>query len=241
MALFLGCILTGLLLAVIFREQLAAHVQVLGDYYFNGGAYNPKKAARYYQGALFLDADLVHAHYQLSRIYFVEEKLDDALREVNAAISLAPDFGRAYYMRGLIQGYTNKLDEAEADFKKILELGELEPGAGKLDQGGWAVYNDLSWIQFQKGNYADVEVSARQGLEKYPDNPWLLNSLGLALLNLEKKEEAKAVFGQALQKAEGLTIEDVRRAYPGNDPADVENKRQAILTQIRFNAGLAKK
>ena len=36
-------------------------------------------------------------------------------------------------------------------------------------------------------------------------------------------------------------FEDVRRAYPGNDPAGAENKRQAIITQIRFNETLVDK
>lgn len=241
---FLVCMLTlGIIGIPIFMQWVIVpsmgHFLInRGNYYFGGGTYNTVKAAQYYKWATYLDRDMPHAHYQLSRIYFVEGKNNDALREVNATIALAPDFGRAYYMRGLIYGYTKKLDEAETDFKKILELGELEPGAGKLGQGGWAVYNDLAWIQFQKGSYADVEVSARQGLEKYPDNPWLLNSLGLALLNLEKKEEARATFEQALQKAEELTVEDVRRAYPGNDPLGAEDKRQAIIGQIKFNKAL---
>ena len=215
----------------IFQEKFYDMSVRRGNYYFNGGAYDLKKAARYYRAAAFFDTEETFARYQLSRIYFVNGKLQDALREADAAVALAPDFGRAYYMRGLINGFSNKLDEAEADFKKILELGELE-------QGVWAVYNDLSWIQFQKGNYANVEETARQGLELYPQNPWLLNSLGLALFNMDKKKEAKAIFKEAFQKAQELTVEDVRRAYPGNNPSETEKKRQAIIDQIRFNLTL---
>lgn len=211
-----------------------------GDYYFNGGAYDLKKAARSYTFALWLDARASRAHYQLGRIYFVEGKRDDALREINAELALRPNFGRAYYMRGLIEGFQKNLDAAEADFKKILELGELDEHARKLDTTGWAVYNDLSWIQFQKGEYADVASTARAGLEKYPNNPWLLNSLGLGLMNLKKTKEAKAVFGEALAQAQKLTTEDARRAYPGNDPTGAEDKRQQIIQQIRFNQALIK-
>lgn len=242
--LFLVCMLVFGIVGIPIFVQLVMLPRVgtfltnRGNYYFGGGVYDTSKAARYYNWALRFKPEIPHAHYQLSRIYFVERKNDEALREVNATIALAPNFARAYYMRGLIYGYTKKLDEAEADFKKILELGDLEPGAGALDQGGWAVYNDLAWIQFQKGNYTDVEKTAREGITRYPDNPWLLNSLGLALLNLEKKEEARVVFAQALERAKELTIEDVRRAYPGNDPMGAEDKRQAIINQIQFNLNL---
>lgn len=233
-------IIISLLLLFIFlgKDKISGVFAGYGDHYFNGGAYDLKKAAHYYRVATFFDSDAPMLRYQLARVYFVDGKRGDALREADAAVALAPDFGRAYYMRGLINGFSNKLDEAEADFKKILELGEIEPDMGQLEQGGWAVYNDLSWIQFQKGNYADVEETARQGLDVYPQNPWLLNSLGLGLLNLEKKTKAKTIFENALKEAQKLTVEDVRRAYPGNNPAEMEKKRQAIIDQIRFNLTL---
>ena len=142
-------------------------------------------------------------------------------------------------MRGLIQGFRKNLDAAEADFKKIFEVG-LDELAPSFDAGGWAVYNDLSWVQFQKGEYGEMEKTAREGLRKYPHNPWLLNSLGLGLMNLKKNKEAKATFEDALRRAEMLSAEDVRRAYPGNDPAGWEDKRRAIIRQIRFNQTLVR-
>lgn len=221
-----------------FKQQAVNVAMRNGHYYFNGGAYDLKKAERWYRAALWLSPSMPAAHYQLSRIYFVEGRSEDALYEVNKELELRPAFGRAYYMRGLIQGYAKNLDAAETDFKKIRELGKLDEYAESLDRSGWAVYNDLSWIQFQKGEYGEVEKTAREGLAKYPLNPWLLNSLGLGLMNLKKNKEAKAVFDSALEAAQKLTAEDARRAYPGNDPQEAENKRQQIIRQVQFNRTL---
>jgi len=226
---------------IIFIQKPATDFSMRrAGYYFNGGAYDLKKAERWYRTALWLNPSMPAAHYQLSRIYFVEGRTEEALREVNKELKMRPLFGRAYYMRGLIEGFSKNLDAAEADFKKILELGKLSEYAESLDQSGWAVYNDLSWVQFQKGEYGDVEKTAREGLEKYPHNPWLLNSWGLGLMNLKKTKEAAAAFDLALKATQKLTVEDTRRAYPGNDPREAEDKRQQIIQQIRFNQAIIK-
>ena len=221
------------------RREITNYAMGKGSYYFNGGAYNLTAAKRWYRGALWMNSSLPLAHYQLSRIYFVEGRMEEALQEVNKELAKRPSFGRAYYMRGLIEGFRKNLDAAEADFKKIFEVG-LDEYTPSLDAGGWAVYNDLSWVQFQKGEYGEMEKTAREGLRKYPHNPWLLNSLGLGLMNLKKNKEAKATFEDALRRAEMLSAEDVRRAYPGNDPAGWEDKRRAIIRQIRFNQTLVR-
>ncbi len=220
------------------KQQAVDFAMRKGRYYFNGGAYDLKKAERWYRAVLWFSSSMPLAHYQLSRIYFVEGRMEEALREVNKELKLRPMFGRAYYMRGLIDGYAKNLDAAEADFKKILELGKLDEYAESLDATGWAVYNDLSWVQFQRGEYGAVEKTARKGLEEYPHNPWLLNSLGLGLMNLKKTKEAKTIFDEALIQAEKLTAENVQRAYPGNDPQGAKEKRQTIIQQIRFNQAL---
>lgn len=240
--IFLG-VATGVFLffrVADIRQQAVNVAMRKGGYYFNDGAYDLQKAERWYRAAIWLDPSMPLAHYQLSRIYLVEGRTEEALREVNKELNIRPLFGRAYYMRGLIDGFSKNLDAAEADFKKILELGKLDEYAGALDATGWAVYNDLSWVQFQKGEYRDVEKTARAGLEKYPHNPWLLNSLGLGLMNLKKTKEAASAFDSALQSAQKLTVEDARRAYPGNDPAGAEDKRQQIIQQIRFNQAIIK-
>lgn len=228
---------------IFFKEPLSRYLTGFlverGNYYFNGGAYNIAKAARFYKGALVIDSEHTIARYQLSRIYFVDGEYEKALKEINAVIEKAPAFGHAYYMRGLINGFTNNLDQGEKDFKKIFELAKLNPETTIPSKtNGWAVYNDLAWIQFQKGNYADVETSARAGLEEYPENPWLLNSLGLALTNLEGKEEARVFFLQAAEHAEKLTSEDIIRAYPGNNPQEAANRRLSMINTIALNLTL---
>ena len=120
-----------------------------------------------------LDPRLEISHYQLARIYFINSNFSSALAEINTEISLFPDFKRSYYVRGLIYGYTNKLDKAVDDFKIFLEW----------KSESWAGHNDLAWVYFMKGDYKNSAATARDGLRYNPGNVWLNNSLGVALLN----------------------------------------------------------
>jgi len=180
----------------------------IGNYYFGGGAYDTEKAEGYFRTALALDPQLQGPHYQLARIYFVQGQFYSALLEINEELELHPDFGRSHYVRGLIYGYTGKLALAEEDFKAFL-IWKPE---------SWAGNNDLAWIYFQEGKYKEARDTARVGLKIAPGNPWLLNSLGVALLNTGEKKEAKDAFIQSLLVLSSMTESDWGRAYPGNNP-----------------------
>lgn len=231
-AFLLVVFVSGILATKSFSNAAVRILSQRGAYYFNGGAYDLKKAKRYYRWALRLNTAVPLAHYKLADILMIEGRFDEALKEINKEIAEHPDFGKAYYVRGLIHGFSGTLDEGERDFKKIIELGQADSPTA------WAVYNDLAWIQFLAGRYEDVAKTAGVGLSRFPDNPWLLNSLGLALINLEKKKEAEVTLKKALALAEKLTVEDVIRAYPGNDPANASEKRFSIITMIKFNLAL---
>jgi len=114
------------------------------------------------------------------------------------------------------------------DFKKFLEWDPIN----------WAIYNDLAWVYFSQGNYAKVVDMAKQGLELFPDNPWLLNMHGVGLMNLGMKEEAHDQFTKALKKASLLTVDDWHTAYPGNHPDVAEKGLSEMRKSIKENINL---
>jgi Tetratricopeptide repeat len=181
----------------------------LGNYYFGEGEhYDLYKAEEYYKKTLFLDGHLVLANYQLARVYFVSGDQKKALEYINKELEYHPDFKRSYYIRGLVYGYSGELDLAVEDFKSFL--------LWKPDS--WAGHNDLAWIYFQQGNFEDAYITASDGLRFSPGNPWLLNSVGISLKNLDQPELARSAFEAALLGASKLSPTDWGKAYPGNDP-----------------------
>ena len=200
----------------------------IGNYYFGGGAYDVEKAQGYFQKALEIDPKLEGAHYQLGRTYFIQSAFYDALREINKELELHPNFKRSYYMRGLVYGYTKHYAEAENDFKEFL----------KWKPKSWAGHNDLAWIYFMKGDYKNSATTAREGLKYVPNNVWLLNSLGVALLNEGKLEEAKKALTDALASASAMTPADWGRSYPGNNPSVYGDGLMAMKASIKRNLEL---
>ena len=200
----------------------------IGNYYFGQGAYDVTRAKRYFQATITLDERYPLAHYQLSRIYFIQGNLNRALKEIDRELELYPDFKRSYYIRGLTYGYRKELAKAASDFEEFL----------KWKPESWAGHNDLAWIYFQMGEYEKVLQTVEEGLQYSPANVWLLNSQGVALLNLGRKDEARLAFEQALPIAMGMTATDWGRAYPGNNPGIYPKGLTSMQESIKKNLEL---
>lgn len=223
---------------LLSKNYLAERVMARGHYYFNGpscvktsageGCYDLKKAEQAYRIAVFLKPKILWGHYQLARIYFVKGEKEKALEEINNELKANPENLRSLYVRGLIYGYSGKLSEAEADFKKFIAWSPTE----------WAGYNDLAWILAKQGKYSEVEKTIKTAMLEIPQadkNVWLLNSLGVAQLNLKKYKEAEKTFESAQKLAQNLTLAEWAHAYPGNDPSQVAGGLEAFRRAVDFN------
>jgi len=108
----------------------------LGNYYFNGGAYDLDKAETAFKKALLDNPKVLWGHYQLSRIYLVRGDFKNALKEAEKELEANPGNLRIFYVRGIVYGYRGwdgDLEKAEADFRDFVEWAPKE----------WAGYNDL--------------------------------------------------------------------------------------------------
>src|SRR5688572_27743570 len=63
-----------------------------------------------------------------------EEKFDQAIKEYDEAIRLAPTFGRAYLGRGIVKGAKAEWKKAVADFDEAVRL-EPEAPEGYYNRG----------------------------------------------------------------------------------------------------------
>lgn len=215
-------------IALALNRSDAALAMQIGNYYFNGGAYDLGKAEQAYRRAAELDPQLLGSAYQLVRIDFLRGNFPEALEKANEIAAQYPEFKRVHYLRGLIHGYAGDLDAAAADFRAFLEW----------DPKSWAGHNDLAWVYFKTGQYRRVEEAARAGLAWNPENPWLLTSLGVALLNQQKNDGARIALEGAQKAAELLTVADWHRAYPGNDPLWAQNGLDSMRRTIQVNLAL---
>lgn len=217
--------------ALMLNRHDAALAMQLGNYYFNGGAYDLTKAESAFRQAVSINPKILWGHYQIGRILFVRGDNDGAIAEVNKELAANPENLRSLYVRGLIYGYRSQpgdLEKAETDFRRFTKWAPKE----------WAGYNDLAWILSKEAKYGEAKEVGFEALEKVPDaekNPWLWNSLGVAELNLGEYREAARSFTKAKTLSEGLTLRDWQSSYPGNSPQGAESGLSAFRQAIEEN------
>ena len=235
LAVSLGMILflvlaSGLIFQNRLRRSVANQLIIKGNYYFNGGKYDLPKAEKMYDWALKIYPQADRADYQLARIHLVENKFNLARQEIDQSLTLNPQNKRAYYIRGLIDGYAKKYVDAIEDYRKFVAWAPTE----------WAGYNDLAWVYFENKNYEKTRETAQEGLDKTgADNPWLLNGLGVAYINLDEPQKAQEEFDKVKKISQSMTPHEWASAYPGNDPASANWNLKKFKQDVNSNSQLA--
>jgi len=90
-----------------------------------------------YRAALALSSDqteIVQSHNNLGILYLGEQKLPEALTELNAAIALDPNEQNSYIGRGTIEMQTGNVDAAATDFAKAASIGPSPLALYRLGQ-----------------------------------------------------------------------------------------------------------
>jgi len=245
MTLVLFCLILSFFYISTSSNRLSSdELFEMGQYYFNtsdsrDGAYDLEKAADFYRLALEKDAQPL-AWYQLGRIDFLEGKFDEAIKKFQTQDELYGDLvPKVYYMLGLTYAYKAMGEEdddtswryAEENFIKFISY---------IDTAPWPAV-DLAWVYFMQGKYEDMKPVLEKSLELHPDNPWVLNMYGLALLNLEPETDgAGTYFLQAKNEAVNLTTQDWGNVYPGNNPQHWQQGLNEFITTIDKNLLIAR-
>ena len=197
--------------------------------------YNVDLAAKFFSmskipGQESGEKDLMWVNYQLSRTEFIKGNLYNAVIYADKELELYPDNCRTYYIKGLAYGYLEDLDNAIRDFEKFNSI---------CVKNSWAGHNDLAWFWFRKGNMEKVVEVINEVKDIYADNPWLMNTYGVALLNQKKYAEAIKYLEIAKTSSSKMTEKDWGAAYPGNNPKIYGEGLSAMRQNIEKNIKLA--
>lgn len=215
-----------------------------GEYYFNAdddpsGPYDLGKARQAYSEAVQASStENVLAWYQLGRIDFIEGRFDSALYKFEKQKEYFGDtLPNVYYMIGLTYGFKARRTDDPDDWQKGIDAFShyiiYEPDSP------WPRV-DLSWIYFSQGRFEEMIPILEEGLVYSPQNPWLLNMYGLALLNTGKSGEALEAFESADVHAASITEEKWGKSYPGNNPSDWGAGLASFRDVIKKNIELAR-
>jgi tetratricopeptide (TPR) repeat protein len=139
--------------------------------------------------ALQLDPKLVRAHINLITLYGGMGDLQKAEEHYQAAVKLDPDhFPDAYYDHGVLLIKERKLADAEAAFRKALEINPRYADA----------HNNLGYLLEREGKIAEASDQYRAAIEDEPDFRRAHFNLGRILINEGKYQAGIEQFKQTL-------------------------------------------
>jgi tetratricopeptide (TPR) repeat protein len=237
-------VLAVLLLALFFQTQLrdayenisftidpsAARAYSYAERHFDASDpanYDVDRAEYFFRLAQMRDPNLPYLYHELARIDFLKGMFTQALANINIQIANKGDeTPNSYYVRGLIEGYMGDYASAAADYEHFL----------RFDPYNWAGLNDYAWVLLKAGRSKDAFLATSKGLQKFPNNAWLLNSNAIALFEMGDLRDAKLQAQRAMDQTQLVTSADWLHAYPGNDPkiaaAGVEAFKKATVDNM---------
>lgn len=135
-------------------------------------------------------------HVLLSRIYFSEDNLMEALEHVEQAIRLDSDYSDAYWLHGLILLKQGDTRTARSKLAKLRQ--PLVNKHGLEDK--WLVYHLKAQILLAEERFKEALEHLYRALELFPpDRSFYLTALGDAYVRSNQPAKAMASYREALE------------------------------------------
>lgn len=201
------------------QDDSAWHAAVLGQADALRDQDKPGEAIALLEGMAEDHADLPSLYSTLGDLYREEERLTDATEAYSKAIdAFQEETARQwflYYARAITYERQDKWPEAEADFRKALELNPEQP----------QVLNYLGYSLVQKELKLDEALDMiERAVAARPDSGYIVDSLGWVLYRLGRYEEAVPHMERA---AELMPIDPIVNDHLGDVYWAVGRQREA--------------
>jgi tetratricopeptide (TPR) repeat protein len=145
-------------------------------------------ADRAFRQALAQDPDNAVSHACLALCLAQREEKDEALREADEAVRLAPTAPFCHYARAQIL----------LNYKRLKEAEDAITEAIRLDPTDADYFDVLARIGMMRSMWQEALDAAEQGLALDAEHAGCTNMRAMALVNLGRREEAKQTLHSAL-------------------------------------------
>jgi tetratricopeptide (TPR) repeat protein len=178
----------------------------------------------------------------LAQVYEKAKRFDDMSRTLDQAEKLSQtddERETIYFLRGAMYERMKKYDEAEAQFRRVLEMNpdnssalnylgymfadrnvrleealDLITKALNREPGNGAYLDSLGWVYFRMGKYTEAESNLKLALEKMANDPTVHDHLGDVYLKQGKVKDAIAQWEMSLKEWQTSTPAE-------QDPSDI--------------------
>lgn len=169
---------------------LANLYKLEGDVYL--AQKNKKMALESFQRALEVDADFQPPYYAMARIYMESGNQDKAIEQYTRVLEKNPRLVTAHMMLGILMDARGSYDDGGGYYKKALDVNPRYAPAA----------NNLAWHLVQRTDKVDEALSwARVAREVLPEDPVIMDTLGLVYLKKGLVDSAITEFKDSLEKS----------------------------------------
>jgi tetratricopeptide (TPR) repeat protein len=227
------------------RNRVLAQIQKVPDnplmYNLLGGMWvqgkNMEKAEAAFKRAIELDNTLQVTYMNLAELYRRDNRLDDAIKEYEKALTKNPENISAHLMLGMIAEQGQDFDVAKSHYEATLKINpNFAPAAnnlawiiaeydGNLDvalshaQTARAqqptdphIADTLGWIYYKKNAYLKATSLLREAADKLQDNPVVQYHLGMAQWKKGDAVEAEKALKSAIRMSDKFPgVEEARK------------------------------
>ena len=171
--------------------------------------------------AVALDKQDEGAHTVLGLGLFLSKQHGEAIRRLETATRLNPNYSPAIGYLGMILVYTHEHDKASELLQKAIRLSPRDP---------WVSFYifHLGMIEFMAERYDEALVWTENAIHENPDLSAGYRMLASVQGMLGNLPEARAAYEHLNRLAPGVTIEATMRAVPFAHAADVEQYAEGL-------------
>jgi adenylate cyclase len=155
-----------------------------------------------------MDDTSATTHALLGNIYLVEEHYDQAISELEKALTLNPYRADNIGLLGMVLAYAGKLKKAIAMFKKAMTLNPVPPD--------W-YYHQLAGVYAATGRFDEAIAAYRESLQRNPDNIPAHSGLAAIYGSSGREKEAGEEAQEALRLDPNFTCRQWAKTLPLGD------------------------
>ncbi len=198
-------------------------------------------------------------YLSLADIYEKGKRFDEVAKALDAAEKLSESKEEkqgVWFQRGAMFEKMNKVESAEAEFRRVLEsnpkyapalnyLGYMLadrslklPEALQLivkaldqDPNNGAYLDSLGWAQFKLGRLDDAEENMRKAVERTPRDPSIRDHFGDVLLRQSKVKEAVTQWQTSLKEWETSSPSEMDQAEVAKVKSKLENAKMRLAKE----------
>ncbi len=173
------------------------------------------------QKAVALDKQDEGAHTVLGVVLLFVKRHDEAIRRLETAIQINPNFSQAIGFLGMTLVYPHEHDQAAELLQKAIRLSPRDPNLP-------AYFAQLSMIEFMAERYDEALKWMEKTIHENPDYPTGYRMLASIHAMLGNLPEARAAYEHLNRLAPGVTIETTLRGMPFAHPADAQRYAEGL-------------